>query len=464
MKQLNPNCKVAATFRTLTILLAFSTASCNDLLEVSIPSNQITRQQVFNDDITATAAVTGIYYQMIYSAGIYNGSSTSPTYLCGLSADELALYSPTGEVEQFQKNKLSPINGLLGRLWSRSYFFIYLANNVIEGLAQEGHVNEALKQQLTGEAMFIRAFCHFMLVSLFGDIPYVMSTDYRENLKVPRLATSQVYIQIKEDLLGAQQLLPNDYSFAGNERIRPGKWAAKALLARVCLYTGEWELAAALASEVIDSGLFSLTPLEEVFLKNSDEAIWQLKPVTASRNTFEGFTFIPAATPAYAIMTESLTDAFEEGDARKETWTGTATAGDLTFSYPHKYKIRTGDTPLEEYSMVLRLAEVYLIRAEANFQLGRLDQSTADIDQIRKRSGLQSLALVNQGVSLDVILHERRVELFTEWGHRWMDLKRTGRAESVLSSKPDFAIDYLLYPIPESEVQTNLVLVQNPGY
>jgi len=142
---------------------------------------------------------------------------------------------------------------------------------------------------------------------------------------------------------------------------------------------------------------------------------------------------------------------------------------------PYKYRSYTSSTTSDpdnsrkENSTVLRLAEQYLIRAEARAQQNKLDLAIADVDVIRARAGLPLIANTNPSISktalLDAIMQERRVELFTEWGHRWFDLKRTGKALAVLSAiKPGFTSDDLLYPIPESELNKNPFLEQNPGY
>src|SRR5690606_23546179 len=119
--------------------------------------------------------------------------------------------------------------------------------------------------------------CHFYLLNLFGDVPLVLSSDYRVNAKLPRSNSSDVYSQIVADLKAAQELLPNDYEFSNNERTRPNRLAATALLARVYLYWGDWVNSESESTKILDQGLVSLNEdLSQVFLKNSKEAIWQL--------------------------------------------------------------------------------------------------------------------------------------------------------------------------------------------
>jgi starch-binding outer membrane protein, SusD/RagB family len=138
----------------------------------------------------------------------------------------------------------------------------------------------------------------------------------------------------------------------------------------------------------------------------------------------------------------------------------------VVYAYPYKYKVRTGVYPYTEYNMVLRLAELYLIRAEARAQQGKLSEAITDLNRIRSRAGLSGLApTLTQAQVLAAVVQERRIELLAEWGHRWSDLRRTGQADAVLETeKPGWQPGDAYYPIPLSELQRNPNMVQNPGY
>jgi hypothetical protein len=269
------------------------------------------------------------------------------------------------------------------------------------------------------------------------------------------------------DLLDAQTLLGANYPTA--ERTRVNNAAATALLARVYLYTQQWSKAETEATKVITDTKYSLlSDLNSVFLKNSNEAIWQLQTVntsTAGVNTWEGFSIVPAnatTAPLYKFYPNFMA-TFEANDKRKAAWTKTFTNTSGTIDYPVKYKVRTG-TPVTEYSMTLRFAELFLIRAEARAQQDKLDLAIADLTTIRSRAGLLALPLLmTKAEVLAAVEKERKLELFGEWGHRWFDLKRTGRAMAVLTPiKPTLAITDLLYPIPLAALNTNPNLVPNP--
>ncbi|MGV8815352.1 MAG: RagB/SusD family nutrient uptake outer membrane protein [Gelidibacter sp.] len=234
------------------------------------------------------------------------------------------------------------------------------------------------------------------------------------------------------------------------------------------LYTEQWELAEAMAHNLID--LYSLEPnLNEVFLKESTETIWQLKSGVAPRNTQEAnqlvIRFIPGQKYA---LTQDLLGSFEKGDLRYTNWVGRLSNSDHTSTlyFPHKYKAILTETERLEYSIQFRVAEQYLIRAEARAQRGDIAGAQKDINVLRIRAGLPNTTASNLSELMDAILQERRVELFAEQGHRWFDLKRTGNANAILNAlKPNWKVTDVLFPIPEAELQFNPnLLPQNNGY
>lgn len=453
---------------TMMLAFLFMNLGCKKFVQVDPPQTQLTSAAVFTDDASATSSLRGIYSEMMRTSGFASGGINSITCLTALSSDELFNYSLTPDMIQFYDNALSATNTLVKTsLWEEGYKYIYYANATLEGLSRSSSVSASLKNQLTGEAKFIRAFCHFYLVQLFGDIPLVLSTDYRVNQILPRTSVNLVMNQIVADLKKAEELLATDYSFSGGEKVCPNKWAATALLARCYLYREDWAAAESEATAVINQNTdFSLEhDLNRVFLKNSSEAIWQLMPVQPNKNTNEGNAFILTGQPSIYSLRPALLDSFESGDLRKSSWVNSVTIGSKTYYYPFKYKVKNA-AALTEYSMVLRLAEQYLIRAEARARQGNILGAQQDLDAIRTRAGLGNTTATDQASLLRAIQHERLTELFTEWGHRWMDLKRTGEVSPVLQHVKTTSIQLqdLLYPIPKSEINNDPSLVQNPGY
>ena len=464
--------KTQMPFMAYTLLLfAVTFYSCEEFTEIEPPTTQIVNETVFTDDASATAAIRGIYSEMInITAGFANGGSNSITFLTGLSSDEFTNHSTSIDREDFYSNSILSDNSIIpSYLFGEPYKFIFYANSVLEGLTKSSGVTTSTKAQLEGEAKFVRAFCYFYLINLFGDVPLINSTDFRVNSTASRSSVAQVYQQIIADLQDAQILLTEDYSFSKQERIRPNKSAATALLSRVYLYMEEWANAETQATTIIDNqATYNLAAnLNDVFLANSTEAIWQLMPnENTNYNTNEGNEFILLTAPTNVSVSEELLNAFEPNDERKIKWIGNLVDNSETYFFPFKYKIDFGENTLMEYSMVLRLAEQYLIRSEARAQLNDIAGSQNDLNVIRNRSGLPNTIANDQASLLLAIEQERRVEFFAEWGHRWLDLNRTDRAHAVLGllKGGDWQSADVLYPIPQSDIENNPNLTQNPGY
>jgi hypothetical protein len=382
-------------------------------------------------------------------------------------ADELISYAGSGFwIVPFYVNTVKPADATVSSAWATSYNIIYSANAIVEGLENSTGISEPVRKQLSGEALFVRAFIHFYMVNWFGDVPYISTTDYAANAKVSRLPVSQVYDRIIRDLLQARDLLSNDYPTAN--RVRVNKHAATALLARAYLYNRDWLNAEAQASELIGNStqyLLEKADLNRTFLKESQEIIWQLIPPDG--HTYEGQNFILIAPPTNGFaLTNSVINAFEPGDQRKENWTDSimSPSGLSKWFYAYKYKIRVGNTNTE-YSVVMRLAEQYLIRAEARAMQDKLEDAAADLNVIRDRAGLAPTPADTQPELLTAIENERTTELFAEWGHRFFDLKRWGRLDAVLDPvKLNWDTNDALLPIPQSEILANRRLEQNPGY
>lgn len=454
----------------LALVITFS--SCKKFVTVENPPNILTGDKVFTNDKSATSAMLSIYISMMNDQYGSNGSFVcfSMSALAGMSANEMTwtLNNTTAPYyQQFSDHALTPDNRYIGSFWSDGYQYIYRANAIINGLTTATGITDSVKTQLAGEARFMRAFCYFYLVNLFGDVPLVVNTTYQENMLLPRTPAATVWEQIITDLKDARAFLSNKYPTA--EKLRPNRYTAAALLARAYLYTGRWQEAENEASTIINSGMYgtALPALDQVFKKESTEAIWQLQPVIANANTTEGGQFLTSANtrPNYEL-TSQLLNAFETGDNRKTTWIGFSSSTNPSWAYPAKYKAGTG--ALTEYYLVFRLTEQYLIWAEARAQqAGKIPQAQADLNMVRSRAGLAATTAADQPSLLLAIEKERQTEFFAEWGHRWLDLKRTHRAEAILkplSPPGTWKSGSVLYPIPDLEIKANPKLTQNDAY
>lgn len=446
----------------LVLLFLYTAISCSDFVEVSLPPSQLTQQTVFEDPVTANAAVGAIYSSM-RDAGLFSGNLGGLGSNLGLYTDELDFYRQ--QVDYFYTNALFAAQGDVKYYWNQGYSLIYAANAVISGIENSQSLTPQVRAQLKGEALFIRAFVHLYLNQLFGGVPYITTTDYTLNSNVARLPYDQCLEKVRADLGMAIGLLDNGLE---GERVRPGKAAAHALMARACLYSGLWEEAAQNATAVIDApGMQWVENLDQVFLKDSPSTIWQFMPVSSSFNTLEADLYIfDSGPPPTLALAQPLVEAFDEGDQRKELWTRAISDGTTTWYHPYKYKQRSGTGTSDEYSIVLRLAEQYLIRAEAFANSGNTDGALADLNRVRTTAGLQPLTTVETQGLLEAILAERRVELFTEFGHRFFDLQRRGALDASLQPvKPGWNTNDRLFPLPADEMLLNDNLTpQNPGY
>jgi hypothetical protein len=445
-------------YKAFIVATVLGTSSCKKFVEIGAPPTQIEFKDAFTTDASAQSTVLGLYSAFNSAPGTIGPF----TFFAGMSADDLQYNAFDAAYQEFATNALTNTNSNAANIWSAGYAFIKNSNNVISGITSSASLTPALKNQLLGEAKFMRAFSYFYLVNLYGDIPMPLKDDYSafENAVLPRASTAAVYAQIIADLTEAQALLPAAYT--GTFRGRINKYAATTLLARTYLYQQNYAAAEEQASQVISSTVYSLPAPQSAFINTSNEVIWQIANVNGF-STF-GANYVTGATviPGYSLNNETY-QSFESADLRKTNWTAPKTL-DKTYNTITKYKVASGTG--NEYNIVLRFAELYLIRAEARAQLNNLTGAKTDLDMVRTRAGLTGVsAALTQAGMLAAIEQERRTEFFGEWGHRWLDLKRTNRADAVLGAlRPAWKPAAALFPIPQSQILLNGNLTQNPGY
>ncbi|WP_246296888.1 RagB/SusD family nutrient uptake outer membrane protein [Winogradskyella vidalii] len=440
--------------------------TCEDFIEVDSPRGQISKEVVFEDESTVNAAVSTVYAKLRDEV-LLTGNLYGMNVLMGFYSDEVDYYSDiNSDIYPFYSHEIIANNSVVNTVWSGGYEVIYMTNLLLEGIEDSTGLNSTIKEELKGELLFLRALAHFYLVNLFNDIPYIETTDYLINQDVARISKDLVYDHILEDLLQAKLLLES--ADVSGERIRANGFVVSAFLARIYLYLERWEDAVNESSLIINTtDLFHLESVEDAFLKNSSSAILQLKPKNAGDNTNEAISFYFIFGPPYLMsLNPSLVSSFEASDLRLQHWIRTVTNGSENWYAPFKYKqIENTGTSLE-YSIVFRLAEQYLIRSEARMRLGNTELAEQDLNIVRARAGLEAYAGLSTVELSNAILEERRHELFTEFGHRWFDLKRFGEAENVLINvKPNWQSRDHWLPIPELELLMNPnLLPQNTGY
>jgi starch-binding outer membrane protein, SusD/RagB family len=446
----------------------FPFVGCKKFVEVEPPVNLTISDEIFKNESLAVSAITGIYSEMMNSSGRF--SSGEVTFYAGMAADELVFLPPSFR-DEYVRNQVTeagqPI--LVSAFWDKAYRYIYTANICLEKMhAPSATISNKTKRMLEGECRFIRAFSYFHMVNLFGAVPMPLGSDFRVNMTLPRTAINDIYKQILEDLEIAKNLLLDEYPTA--ERVRPNRFAVLALLAKVYLYRNEWTKAESTATQIINNPVYRLDTLDSVFKKSSVEAIWHLLPVNSTfNNTWEASVIIPPSN-SY-VITDTLYKSFEQNDRRRSVWLLSKNVSgpppNIRY-YPAKYRIKSNMNSKLEYYVVFRLAEQFLIRAEARAHLGKLAEAAADINMIRNRAWLPNTTASTQDELYAAIARERKIELFAEWGNRWYDLKRTQKADVELkdlpSKKATWTLNDTLWPIPNSQIIVNPNLIQNPGY
>lgn len=453
--------------------------ACEEFLEIPAPTNSVTGETVFLNKGTIDKLMNNMYYNWAQSSGIVVQYARSAEFFSDNA------YNPTGtSFYPEMTGQLTPETSTMSSgLWGIWYTTIYGANLILEGLPDApGITDEAVRDAYMGASLTIRAAAHYYLARTFGDVPINLTADVAENSFKPRAAVAEVYAQVIADLNEAMTLLPE--TGAGNKRYIDNKYIPQALLARVYTTMGNWTAAETAANAVIASGQYQLvTDLADVFYRPSKEVIsslgntWAFSAVYQDR-ALTGTSFDPVNTfgqGSYPALSEDLLNSFETGDNRKTIWVNLENSGGYSNPNNRYFSIKFLNTAVpvqagkEQDYVFIRLAEMYLIRAEARARKTSPDLTGAasDLDLIRNRAGLANTTATTQTDLINAIIKERRVEFFHEGGYRWDDLVRTGTADAVISALP-WKINWdsykTLWPIPLAQVNLNSNLEQNPGY
>ncbi|WP_417197985.1 RagB/SusD family nutrient uptake outer membrane protein [Bizionia sp.] len=458
------------------IICLIVNSSCEDYVEIDTPNFQIVNENVFSDESTALAAMQGIYNEL--SPSFFTGAAS--THM-GMSGNLIEPRIASLKYDPYYQHDINTLDGVDAtdnlRVWSSAYNMIYLTNSLIEGVKNSSVLSEDLRNSLLGQALFIRAWTYFYLTNFYGDVPLLLSTDYEINATAPRVSAEEVWLQIESDLDEAIALLQTDIIYPEEQRFYVTQNVAFAFKARVCLYREDWSKAEEYSSKIIaqSSDYEMLDDLEKVFLRNSKEAIWQIDPIGSTPRivTAEGLayvirTFLFGLVQGEIVLSQDFVNDFSGNDKRLMYWVGTYQKSSDIYPYINKYKEYVSNSNNSESSVVLRLAEQYLIRSEARLRQNKLDMAIKDIDVIRHRAGIDLIVDTNPEITsealLDTIMEERKKELFGEYGHHWLDLKRTKNVLEEFVDNPSWQDTDIWYPIPEQERLKNPNLGQNEGY
>lgn len=444
--------------------------SCGEDLLNLAPNEALPIDGAITSTAALESAVIGVYAQVQNSS--YYGRYMF--LLPDVMSDDVKQNASANRAAEFAQYNAAAFDFIPTDMWEEIYEVINRANTVINANLEVGG---ATRDALVGEALALRALAHFDLVRLYAQsynfsagashlgIPVVLEFD--QNREPSRNSVAEVYAQVEADLEAAIGFLDNSGSTA-----RFNQAAAQAILARVKLYQNKWAEAAALANSAIESGLATLVASESVVStwnnKDVPGALLKIVFSAVDNNGSDalGGMYIETGYGDY-LPAEDLTSLIPEGDVRGELYASDSLnlGGDFGFIRVNKFSDTQGENALP----IIRLAEAYLIRAEARARSGDEDGARADVTLIRQRGLPSADAVTATGEALIAeILKEKRIELAYE-GHRLFELTRLG--EGVFRedcTAPICEIPYpserFILPIPQAEMDANPNITQNPGF
>lgn len=441
----------------LLIILTFSIAfiACNKKLDIT-PTQSIDEANALNTSSGVLTALNGAYANL-GNASFYGGDVFLYSDLLG-DAGELKWSGTFQGLTQIYNKAIPKNNGFVTSTWLQGYRVVNDVNNVLGALSV---VDASAKDRVEGEAKFIRGSVYFDLVRLFAKayndgapasnpgVPLVLTPTrgITADNNVKRNTVEEVYKQIIQDLSDAEAKLP------ATNGVYATKYSAAAMLARVYLQKADYLSAEKEANRVIQSGLYKLASTfagafpasASAQVPNTVEDIFDMQ-VNTTQGINDFYTFYSSSSRGDIDIKPAHLAMYETGDARRAFF---YTSGGSVYTSKHNSRFAN--------VRILRLAEMYLIRAESNFRLGTVDGDTPlnDINRIRARATLPPLAVI----TLDAILKERKLELAFE-GQTLHDVKRLQGNVSLLPwNSPK-----LIFPIPDREIIANPNLTQNEGY
>ena len=440
----------------LILGLALTVTSCNKVLDVD-PTASVSSDVSLKDSTGVERAIIGSY-SGLQAVGLYGRNAA---IISDLAADNLVWTGTTQDYGQIPNKPIPADNAVTDGMWSASYDVINRVNNIIYKLPTISYKSENGKKAVNGEALFMRALMHYYLASYFGGVPLRLTpTVDLSNIDIEKSSKTDIYTSVINDLESAIELLP-DVTIIG----RADHNSAKALLARVYLAhyhesgtASSAEKAIEIATNLISNNSLSLAPNYNSLFEptiNSQESLFEVVYDIQNFNRLAQYYYTRDLNGRYEIApSASLIAAYDVADARLAS---TIRFDEKNNPYGAKYNDVSGGV---DRVYVVRLAEMYLIRAEAlAYTNGDIAAIQADINAIRNRAGLTNTTAADHAALKLAIEQERRIEFAFE-GQRWQDLVRTKRAVSLLGIDEK----YTLFPIPLSEMQTNKKMLQNPGY
>ena len=432
--------------------------SCQQFLNVQ-PELQVDQTQAITNASTAEAAVNGLYNRL-GSDNYYGSNFPALSYLLG---GDIQWTGSQSAPQEITARKLTSTNSYVGSAWSGIYSTILQANYLLETVPTlvDPQLTADRKNQIQGEAYALRALSYFDLVRGWGGVQLILKPTHTpsDNTGITRSSVDETYAQVLKDLTAAEPLLGTTTN--RNKVTRKTVWA---LRARYHLYRQEWDQAETYASKLIDDATsYKLAkPYSAFFAGNATattESVFEIAYTNSFKNGHYNWWLPPALSgrrewaPNDKLV--ALLNDPNVGGNRKDLIAQTSPPGNLWYGKLY-YRTPLGTDP----AYVIRIAELYLIRAEARAQLGKTATALTDLNAVRDRAGVPASQAATKDALLLAIETERQVEFPFE-ADRWFNLVRTGRVSPVLSIAD--ASKYVL-PIPNSEILADKALTQNQGY
>lgn len=448
------------------ILLTMVNISCSTLLEPK-PIDLLTDDVVLNEAKDVPIVELGLYsaFRPIIPGAVIAGDCT---------ADMLIFRGTFSQYRELCNKTITSANSSVSSLWASIYNTIYIANFIIEKLPTVPGVKSVDRDRVLATAHFLRGYSYFIALYTYGGVPKVIGTSIEANRNIARSSRTEILDFILEDFTEASGKLPTETANAGFA----SAYALDAALAKYHLYNENWSAAEEYATLVISSGKFILEPKYQTLVTDdfTDEAIFEMGYTLTDDPGTDGniglnYLFVGRREiiPANDLVA-SLDSLNISSNSRDRFFSIKFNSANLKGNDNGWSVDKYGTADQNNNNVVVfRLAEMYLIRAEArahqNIVTGP-NSAQEDINKLRSRAKAALVGSVNQGQMLSIIEEERRYELAFE-GHRWYDLVRTGRAKEVMSAfSSDWKDAYELWPIPQRELLNNPALAgnQNPGY
>lgn len=471
----------------LPVALIFLGAGCTDILKKD-PIGILDSGSFFQSANDAEQAINAAYQPLMLS----NENNNFYWALGEVCSDE-AITGGDGSrpgITELDAFTYTPRTEELNDFWKLNYNGITQCNTVLERVPGIS-MDQTLKNRVLGEAYFLRAFYHFQLTQVFGDVPLMTRILPPAELKIPKTPKADIYQQIIADCDQAALFLPAQYATVNIGRATKG--AALALAAKTYLYQKNWDKTLEYVAKVKALNVYNLVPdyLDNFrdSTQNNNESVWEIQHTNLELGVGNSLNQWWASKKfdggyGFAEATQSLFDAFEASDPRRKF--SVAMNNDPYFGLIYKNSFSSTRFSTRKYIQAtaevtqkadgdinytaIRYAEVLLWEAEALAELGRTQDAQVPLEQVRARARAQAtdpatalppVTTTDQALMIEAVRHERQVELSFEM-HRFFDLVRWGIAAQKI---PEFQVGkHEVFPIPQTEIDLNPSLVQNPNY